>query len=82
MTWNMERIFNTAGPNRPEVEYTIDPLKRLDLDEFLTLIVQSKYFELHAPRQTGTSKPVIPLLCGGCNPDSTVVVAKKIVIFR
>jgi hypothetical protein len=61
MTWNMERIFNTAGPNRPEVEYTIDPLKRLDLDEFLTLIGQSKYFELHAPRQTGKTSCLLAL---------------------
>lgn len=26
----MERFFNTAGPNRPEEQYTIDPLSRFD----------------------------------------------------
>lgn len=50
---NMERYFNTAGPNRPEFEYTVDPLGRFDLDEILSLIGQGKYFVLHAPRQTG-----------------------------
>ncbi len=57
----MERIFNTAGPNRPEVEYTIDPLKRLDLDDILSLIRQSKYFVLHAPRQTGKTSCLLAL---------------------
>jgi len=49
----MERFFNTAGPNNPELEYTLDPLGRFDLDELLMLIRQRKYFVLHAPRQTG-----------------------------
>ena len=31
----MERFFNTAGPNRPDEQYTIDPLTRFDLDEVL-----------------------------------------------
>ena len=57
----MERIFNTAGPNRPEVEYTIDPLKRFDLDDILSLIRQSKYFVLHAPRQTGKTSCLLAL---------------------
>ena len=26
----MERFFNTAGPNIPEDNYTIDPLSRFD----------------------------------------------------
>ena len=34
----MERYFNTAGPNRPKEQYTIDPLSRLDLDDVLMLI--------------------------------------------
>ena len=57
----MERYFNTAGPNRPEKEYTIDPLKRFDLDEILALIGQSKYFVLHAPRQTGKTSCLLAL---------------------
>lgn len=57
----MERIFNTAGPNTPELEYTIDPLKRLDLDDILSLIRQSKYFVLHAPRQTGATTSLMSL---------------------
>lgn len=58
---SMERFFNTAGPNRSEVEYTLDPLKRLDLDEVLALINQGKYFVLHAPRQTGKTSCMLAL---------------------
>ena len=58
----MERFFNTAGPNRPEVEYTLDPLKRLDLEEILALIAQGKYFVLHAPRQTGKTSCMLTFL--------------------
>ena len=57
----MERHFNTAGPNRPDKEYTIDPLKRFDLDEVLALIGQGKYFVLHAPRQTGKTSCLLAL---------------------
>lgn len=57
----MERFFNTAGPNRPEVEYTLDPLKRLDLEVILALIAQGKYFVLHAPRQTGKTSCMLAL---------------------
>ncbi|MBQ7691321.1 MAG: AAA family ATPase, partial [Muribaculaceae bacterium] len=49
----MERFFNTAGPNMPEDNYTLDPLRRIDLSDLLTLIRQKRYFVLHAPRQTG-----------------------------
>ncbi|MFZ2959181.1 MAG: ATP-binding protein [Candidatus Ozemobacteraceae bacterium] len=49
----MERFFNTAGPINPEDHYCIDPLRRFDLGELLSLIDQKKYFILHAPRQTG-----------------------------
>ena len=42
----MERFFNIAGPNRPEMEYTIDPLSRFDLEDILSLIRQGKYFDL------------------------------------
>ena len=57
----MERFFNTAGPNRPEEQYTIDPLSRFDLDDVLMLIRQKKYFVLHAPRQTGKTSCMLAL---------------------
>ncbi|MBO7568170.1 MAG: ATP-binding protein [Bacteroidales bacterium] len=57
----MERIFNVAGPNKPNMEYTIDPLARVDLDEVLNLINQNKYFVLHAPRQTGKTSMLLAL---------------------
>ena len=57
----MERFFNTAGPNKPELEYTIDPLTRFDLADVLMLIRQQKYFVLHAPRQTGKTSCMFAL---------------------
>ena len=57
----MERFFNTAGPNRPIEQYTIDPLTRFDLDDVLMLIRQKKYFVLHAPRQTGKTSCMLAL---------------------
>ena len=57
----MERFFNTAGPNIPEDNYTIDPLSRLDLDDILTLIRQKRYFVLHASRQTGKTSCLLAL---------------------
>ena len=57
----MERFFNTAGPNRPDEQYTIDPLMRFDLDDVLMLIGQKKYFVLHAPRQTGKTSCLLAL---------------------
>ncbi len=56
----MERFFNTAGPQQPEC-YTIDPLTRFDLDDMLTLIRQQRYFVLHAPRQTGKTTCMLAL---------------------
>jgi len=57
----MERFFNTAGPNRPDEQYTIDPLSRLDMDDVMMLIRQKKYFVLHAPRQTGKTSCLLAL---------------------
>lgn len=57
----MEKFFNTAGPQKPEINYTIDPLSRFDLDEVLTLIRQQRYFVLHAPRQTGKTSCLLAL---------------------
>lgn len=49
----MKRFFKTAGPVDPKIHSCIDPLSRGNLDEFLGLTEQQKYFVLHAPRQTG-----------------------------
>ena len=57
----MERFFNTAGPQMPEDNYTIDPLSRFNLDEMLSLIRQKRYFVLHAPRQTGKTSCMLAL---------------------
>ena len=57
----MERFFNTAGPNMPGDSYTLDPLKRIDLDDILMLIRQKRYFVLHAPRQTGKTSCLLAL---------------------
>ncbi len=57
----MERFFNTSGPNRASMEYTIDPLSRFELEDILALIDQSKYFVLHAPRQTGKTSCLLAL---------------------
>ena len=57
----MERFFNTAGPQIPEDNYTIDPLSRFDLDDILVLIRQKRYFVLHAPRQTGKTSCMLAL---------------------
>ena len=57
----MERFFNTAGPNNPAMQYTIDPLSRFDLEDILMLIRQQKYFVLHAPRQTGKTSCLLAL---------------------
>ena len=55
------RFFNTAGPVNPEMHYSIPPLERLDVDDFLMLIRQWKYFVLHAPRQTGKTSALLAL---------------------
>ena len=57
----MERFFNTAGPQKPELNYTIDPLSRFDLEDILMLIRQQRYFVLHAPRQTGKTTCMLAL---------------------
>jgi len=47
----MPRRFNTAGPNQPDIHYTLDPEPRLP--GLRALIDQREYFVLHAPRQSG-----------------------------
>ena len=34
----MERRFNTAGPCKPQMHYTIDPLGRIEVEEVLSLV--------------------------------------------
>lgn len=55
------RFFNTAGPVKPDIHYTVPPLSRFDLDEMLLLIQQQKYFVLHAPRQVGKTSYLLAL---------------------
>ena len=55
------RFFNTEGPVRPNRHYAIQPLDRVDVDEFLSLIQAERYFVLHAPRQTGKTSALIAL---------------------
>ena len=57
----MEKFFNTAGPVRAENNYIIDPLKRINKDEIMTLIDNWRYFILHAPRQTGKTSSLFAL---------------------
>ena len=55
------RFFNTAGPVRPQKNYCIPPLDRLELDDVIALIRDEKYFVLHAPRQTGKTSALLAL---------------------
>jgi hypothetical protein len=36
------KFFNTAGPQQPDIHYTLPPLERLDLEEVLDLIDSRK----------------------------------------
>ncbi len=56
------RFFNTAGPVSSLDHYCLPPLQRLDLEEFLRLAGQKKYFVLHAPRQTGKTTCLLALM--------------------
>ena len=57
----MEKYFNTAGPNKADIQYTLNPLKRINLPEIEDLIEQRKYFVVHAPRQTGKTSMLLAL---------------------
>lgn len=56
------RFFNTAGPIKPEMNYHIPPLDRINLHEVLQLIAQERYFVMHAPRQTGKTSALLALM--------------------
>lgn len=58
----MGRFFNTEGPIKQNNHYFIDPLKRINLEEILSLISNEKYFVLHAPRQTGKTTLLLSLM--------------------
>ncbi|MBI2925233.1 MAG: ATP-binding protein [Verrucomicrobia bacterium] len=57
----MSREFNTAGPNKPELHYTLPPFMRWNLVEIESLIAGQRYFVLHAPRQTGKTTCLLAL---------------------
>ena len=56
------RFFNTAGPVNISDHYCLSPLERFDLEEIEMLIMQKKYFVLHAPRQTGKTSSMLALV--------------------
>ena len=56
----MARFFNTAGPCKPEIHYTVDSLPRLP--DVRGLIEEGHYFILHAPRQTGKTTYLYALM--------------------
>jgi hypothetical protein len=55
----MPRSFNTTGPCRPDIHYTLPSIARLPNLE--RLIEQQNYFVIHAPRQTGKSTAMMAL---------------------
>ena len=58
----MERFFNTAGPMRQDLNYYISSFERFDYDEVESLILQERYFVLHAPRQTGKTSALFEMM--------------------
>ena len=58
----LERFFNTAGPMKPEINYCIDPLTRIDWKEIHRLISDERYFVMHAPRQTGKTSTLLAMM--------------------
>ena len=58
----MDKFFNTAGPNKPDIHYTLLPIQRVNWPELSSLIAAQKYFILHAPRQTGKTSLMINLM--------------------
>jgi AAA-like domain len=53
------RWFNTAGPCKPDINYTLPSRQRLP--ELERLIAQQGYFVIHAPRQTGKTTAMLTL---------------------
>ncbi|QEP44072.1 ATP-binding protein [Ectothiorhodospiraceae bacterium BW-2] len=57
-----EKFFNTAGPQKAEINYTINPLQRINWEEIRHLIDSQRYFLLHAPRQTGKTTTLLSIV--------------------
>jgi hypothetical protein len=55
----MPRHFNTTGPCKPDIHYTLSPTVRLP--DLSGLIEQQNYFVIHAPRQTGKTTAMLAL---------------------
>ncbi len=55
----MTKWFNTAGPCKPNIHYTLPTSQRLP--ELKRLIDQENYFVIHAPRQTGKTTAMLTL---------------------
>ncbi len=55
------RKFNREGPVFADRHYCIPPLSRVNLDEIRELVADTKYFVLHAPRQTGKTSIMLAL---------------------
>ena len=55
------RKFNRKCPVLADRHYCVPPLSRVNLDEVLELIADTKYFVLHAPRQTGKTSILLAL---------------------
>ncbi|MDR1740542.1 MAG: hypothetical protein LBR38_01655, partial [Synergistaceae bacterium] len=59
---SVPKFFNTAGPGKADLNYLIDPLRRINYDEVITMIDQQRYFVLHAPRQTGKTTSLLAMV--------------------
>jgi hypothetical protein len=57
---DMGRFFNTAGPCKSDIHYTLEPMGRLF--SVRSLVEAQKYFILHAPRQTGKTTTMIAFM--------------------
>jgi hypothetical protein len=55
----MTKWFNTAGPCKPNIHYTLPTTERLP--DLKRLIDQENYFVIHAPRQTGKTTAMLTL---------------------
>ncbi|MDH6100464.1 ATP-binding protein [Anabaenopsis sp. FSS-46] len=55
----MTKWFNTAGPCKPNIHYTLPTSERLP--QLKRLIEQENYFVIHAPRQTGKTTAMLTL---------------------
>jgi predicted AAA+ superfamily ATPase len=59
---SLEKFFNTAGPSKEDLNYMVDPLRRIDYEEVSALVATQRYFVLHAPRQTGKTTSLFAMV--------------------